>query len=159
MKYSILFFLIFMVGCANKPTSDNRGLIKWFNEYKLFYKTKTEGTYFNPILWDSIKMARINSNKSAFVGALSKFPNEIIGISDYKEAVNDKAGCLLVSGINSKNIPLDYYLTYSLKENQWIIEDVTVKYFFDGTERFLKEAVCDEQKRAQLWLKSMEQKE
>ncbi|MCF6324351.1 MAG: hypothetical protein L3J89_08520 [Gammaproteobacteria bacterium] len=158
MKYSILFFLVLVIGCTSNPTYDNKSLIKWFNEYKSFYKTENEDDFFNPILWASIKKSRINSTKSAFAGALSKFPNEIIDISDYKEAISDKEGCLLISGINSEKTPLDYYLTYQSIENKWVIKDVTVKYFFDNTERFLQEAVCDEQKRAQLWLQFMEQK-
>jgi len=158
MKYLMLLPLILIVGCANKPTHENNDLIQWFTEYKSFYGTKTEDIFFNPLLWGSINKARLNRDKSAFVGALSKFPNEIIEITDYKESINKESGCLLVSGTNSNNISLDYYLTYRLEENRWIIDDVTVKYFLDGAERFLKKSVCDEQERTRLWFQFMEQK-
>lgn len=159
MRYFILIFLVFIVACANKPTHGSNILTKRFIEYKSFYKTKTESAFFNPSLWDSIEKARYNSNKSVFVDILSKFPNEIGRILDYKESIHDKTGCLLVSGINSENTPMDYYLTYELKNGKWIIGDMTMKYFFDGTERFLKEAVCSEEERAKLWLEFTENKE
>ncbi len=159
MKYLILFFLILISGCASNTTYDNNSLTKWFTEYKSFYETKNEDTFFNPSLWNTIKKSRLNNDKSGFSGALSKFPKEMIEVTDYKESINEKGACLLVSGVNSSNIPMDYYLRYKLNENRWIINEVTVKYYLDGTERYLNKAVCDEQERMRLWLQYMEQKE
>ncbi len=160
MKYLILPVFLLITSCANYP-ANNKGesLINWFKEYKSYYQTSSEANYFSPPLWSSIKKARTNNKASAFVSTLSKFPNEIIEITDYKETISGKTGCLLVSGKNSNKTPLDYYLSYKLNDSKWVIEDITVKYFFDGTKRFLTEAVCDEEKRAQLWLEFIEQKE
>jgi len=160
MKYLILPIIFLITSCANYlSTHKEEALIYQFKEYKTFYKTPPEANYLNPTLWNTIKKARANSKASEFTSTLSKFPNEIIQITDYKETISNKTGCLLVSGNNSKKTPVDYYLFYKQKNDRWVIEDVTVKYFFDGAERFLKEAVCDEDKRAQLWLKFIEHKQ
>ena len=160
MKYLILPIILLITSCANYPSDHkNKVLINMFKEYRTFYKSPSEANYLNPALWHTIKKSRANTKASEFASSLSKFPNEIIQITDYKESISNKSGCLLVSGINLNNTPLDYYLSYKLTNGRWVIEDVTVKYFFDGAERFLREAICDEDKRAQLWLKFIEHKQ
>lgn len=103
--------------------------------------------------------ARSITDKTAFVDPLAKFPIEITKIIDTKESIDDKDGCLLVSGTNISGVPLDYYISFNQEDNRWIINEVTVKYFLDGSERYLEKAVCDEQERMNLWLESMESRD
>ena len=156
MKSIILFFIVVITSCASSQINENSNLIDIFLEYKYLSKSENERVFFEANLWDFIVKSRLNSKRSVFSDSLSKFPGEIIEISDSKESIYNKTGCLLVSGVNKNNIPMDYYITYGFAENQWIIRDITVKYFFEGTKRFLTEAVCDEEERARLWLEFIE---
>jgi len=99
-----------------------------------------------------LQTTRKNSSQSAFTHALSLFPNEIINITDNKEAIKGYSGCLLVSETNSDNTPMDYYISYRYTDSSWIIDSVTNKYFLDSEKRFLQTAECSQDNRMQLWM-------
>lgn len=63
--------------------------------------------------------ARSITDKTAFVDPLAKFPIEITKIIDTKESIDDKDGCLLVSGTNISGVPLDYYISFNQEDNRW----------------------------------------
>ncbi len=153
MKKYLYILLLTVASCANH--SGQSPLLTQFMAFQASTNTATEQDFVSPTLWQSLNTARNNSHASAFANALSLFPNEITTISDSKETIEDSTGCLLVSGTNAEQIPMDYYISYRMTNHQWIIEDITSKYFLDGEKRFLQTAVCDKEKRMELWLAFM----
>jgi hypothetical protein len=153
-----LFFIcsILLFGCSLDGTNVNNSNLKdSFNEYKSLYGTPSESALLKAELWESLVKAREIKEQSAFVNSLAKFPNEIVKTIDTKESIQGEFGCLLVSGSDTNGVELDYYITFNLTNNKWIISEVTIKYFLDGSERYLEKAVCDEQERMTLWLQSV----
>jgi len=59
-------------------------------------------------------------------------------------------------GKSSDNTPTDFYIKYSKHSNDWLFNEITIKYFLDGTKRFLNNAVCDGKKQNHLWLEFMQ---
>jgi len=149
-KYLCLFFVLFIASCTNKP--NNPALENQFNALKAAYNSQSEASFMTADVWQSLQATRNNSNQSAFTHALSLFPNEIINITDNKEAIKGDSGCLLVSGTNSDNIPMDYYISYRYTDSSWVIDSVTSKYFLDSEKRFLQTAECSQEKRMKLWM-------
>ena len=159
MKKISLLFVAFLVGCSTTINNNSFLLKDYYLEYKSFTGTPREKGFVKDELWATLVSAREKANKSAFVNSLASFPTEMTQHTDFKEQVANNSGCLLVSGVNSKKIPMDYYLTFEQNDEKWIISDITVKYFFDGAERFLKEAECNEEKRMHLWLEYIQSKD
>ena len=160
MRYLLFILSTFLFGCSSSNnTLHNNDLLDSFNKYKSLYGPPREQTLLKKELWEALVEARSITDKTAFVDPLAKFPTEITKIIDTKESIDDKDGCLLVSGTNTSGVPLDYYISFNREDNRWIINEVTAKYFLDGSERYLEKAVCDEQERMNLWLESMESRD
>lgn len=157
MRHLLFIFSALLFGCSlNGSNLHNSNLKDSFNEYKSQYGTPTEQTLLKKELWKALEQARSITEQTAFVNSLAKFPTEIAKTIDTKESIKGEVGCLLVSGTNASGVPLDYYITFNLENSKWILSEVTVKYFLDDSERYLEEAICDEQERMTLWLQSVE---
>lgn len=154
----ILFFTLslssFLFGCSSF-TNEQNSLENSFYEYKRAYGTPSENLLLKKSLWETLSKSRIEK-KSEFTNSLAKFPEEMIETSELKESIQNGVGCLLASGVNEGGVDMDYYITFNLIQNKWIISDVAVKYFLDDSERYLTEPVCDKNKRMTLWLDFIE---
>ncbi len=154
MKKLLLILSTLLIGCSLQTNTVS--LNDSFNEYKSSLETSSEKTFLTDEVWNDLVTARDSSKQSAFVHSLAEFPTEMLKITDIKQSIQDEKGCLLVSGSNNNDVELDYYISYSLVTNNWIINEVSVKYFLDDSERYLKEAECDKEKRMNLWLQFIE---
>lgn len=163
MKYLLFFLLIFITACSDslRHESDQNGdiLMQQFNNYRAVAKTPAESAFLTPDLQAFLTKSRIKKKDPVFSDMFSKFPDEMIQISGYNESILGSDGCLMVSGINAENKPMDYYIIYALKNDHWIIEKIQVEYFSDETERYLTEAVCDQEEKDKLWLEHAEAKQ
>lgn len=157
----ILFIGAALIACAHPFPKEESPLYDRFVEYRNAEKgSKNENQFFSQKLWSAIKEARAQTAKEQGLSAiLLKFPEGIAKISGSKEAIKDSKGCLMVMGADSKNTPTDYYVSFNREGGQWVFDEIQIKYFLDGTQRFLKEAVCDEEKQNQLWIKFMQLQE
>ncbi|VAW60637.1 hypothetical protein MNBD_GAMMA11-359 [hydrothermal vent metagenome] len=160
MKYLTVFLLFFITACSGSlPRESDQGndiLMKKFNNYKTLAKAPAESVFLAPDLQAFLVKSRIKKKDPVFSDMFSKFPDEIIQVSDHRESIQGNTGCLMVNGINAENIPMDYYIIYAVKNEHWIIEKIQVEYFSDETERYLTEAVCDQEEKDRLWLKHVE---
>lgn len=154
----ILFIGAALVACAHQFPKEVSPLYDRFIEYRNAEKgSKNENQFFSQKLWPAIKEARAHTAKEQGLSALLlTFPDGIAQISGSKEAIKDSKGCLMVMGTDNKNAPTDYYVSFNREGGQWVFDEIQIKYFLDGTQRFLKEAVCDEEKQNQLWIEFMQ---
>jgi hypothetical protein len=160
MNKAILQILLIgtaLLACAHQSTQEASPLYDRFVEYRNAEKgSQNDNHFFSQKLWPAIKAARAGTEKEqGLSGILLKFPEGIAKISDSKEAIKDSKGCLMVMGTDNKNIPTDYYVSFNKEDGRWVFDEIQIKYFLDGTQRFLKEAVCDEAKQNQLWIEFM----
>ena len=158
MKYLAIFSLVLLSGCAFNSTTKTESLSAKFAEYKPYYNTSSESSFFSEELWKTLQKARLPENKNKIVAPIGKFPNELNGNIAYMESIDQDKGCLFVSGNRSDGTPMDYHLTYTIIGGVWTISGLAVDYYFDGTERFLTEAICDTEKQQQLWVEWMKKK-
>ncbi len=164
MNKAILQILLIgaaLIACAHQSPKEASPLYDRFVEYRNAEKSgKNENQFFSQKLWSAINEARAHSVKEQGLSAiLLKFPDGIAKISDSKEAIKDSKGCLMVMGTDNKNTPTDYYVSFNREGGQWVFDEIQIKYFLDGTQRFLKEAVCDEEKQNQLWVEYMQSRD
>jgi len=156
----MFFLLVFITACAgNVPHDSGQSsdlLMQQFNDYKLLRTTEDESAYFTPDLWAAIKKARFNKEQSIFTKIFSQFPNEIIQVSSHKESIQGGDGCLMISGVNSEDTPMSYFINYKLKGEYWLIEKFNADYSFDGLEQYPVKAICDAEERNRLWLEHVE---
>jgi hypothetical protein len=158
MKLSIVLALnLYLVGCglvSKKTTTDQL--------YSVYDRSKESSTdqqaLYSPDLWETLQNSKAHSNKEGFAAALANYPFEMRNEISHSEVVDHDYGCLMVQGNNQDSIPMDYYLTFAKENNAWIINDITVKYYLDGTERYLSEPVCDEEVRMERWVEWMQSK-
>lgn len=154
MNKLLLILSTLLIGCSLHTNTIS--LNDSFNDYKSSVDTSSEKTFLTEEVWNDLVKARDNSKQSALVHSLAKFPTEMLKITDTKQSIQGEKGCLLVSGVNNSDVEIDYYISYSLENHKWIINEVTVKYFLDDSKRYLNEAECDKEKRMSLWLQSIE---
>jgi hypothetical protein len=154
MKYIIIMLSILVAGCS--AISIDSPLQASYQKYKESYNTPNEKKLVQTELWNTLVSVRETVDKSEFINSLAYFPVEMVNTTDFKESIDSKSGCLLVSGTDSDDTPMDYYIKFNLIDAKWIISEVTVKYFLDGSKRFLEAAECNEERRMKLWLESME---
>lgn len=154
MKKILIISLILLFGCHTLDEfSAHKSLENIYDEYKLSYNTAEEPLFLNPQLWNTLAKARKVKMDGALTNPLALFPFEITNTINTMESIQGSSGCLVISGKDRNGTDLDYYLTFSLIREQWIISNVTIKFFLDGSERFLNKAVCNEQERMNIWLK------
>ncbi|KKO47156.1 hypothetical protein WG68_00425 [Arsukibacterium ikkense] len=156
MRFFLVFIGLFIVGCSSSTSSKSDNLASYFAEYKASVATQAEQQFVKAELWQTLVTARAAAETSELVNAIAYFPLEMAVTTDTKQAINGQQGCLLISGTNAKQTPLDYYIQFDLTDNQWLISDVAIKYFLDGSERYLTYAECDAEKRMALWLESVQ---
>lgn len=159
---TFLFLFAGVISCAHQPDREPDLLRHRFEMYSNAvnnknFSRKQESKYFSRKLWTSIQENRekIKSNDNVFSKILMNFPHEVGKVANSKELIKDNSGCLMVMGINTKNVPTDYYITFVKEGGAWVFDEINVKYYFDGTKRFLKEAICDEDRQNALWLEYM----
>ncbi len=154
----ILFIGVALIACTHQAPKQVSPLYDRFVEYRNAEKSgQTENQFFSQKLWSAIKEARAQTAKEQGLSAiLLKFPDGIAHISGSKEAIKDSKGCLMLMGTDNKNTQTDYYVSFNREGGQWVFDEIQIKYFLDGTKRFLKEAVCDEEKQNQLWIEFMQ---
>jgi hypothetical protein len=155
--FQILFIGVALMACAHQIPKNVSPLYDRFVEYRNTEKgSNNENQFFSSKLWSAIKETRAHSVKEQGLRKiLLQFPNGIAQISGSKEVINDSKGCLMVMGTDNKDTPTDYYVSFTREGGQWVFDEIQIKYFLDGTQRFLKEAVCDEAKQNQLWIEFM----
>lgn len=156
MRVFLCVYCLLLFSCSAPSSQSSEVLQLQFELYKSSVGKSTEQGFITAELWNTLQMARQSANKSEFVNAIAYFPIEMAKTSDFKELVKGTVGCLLVSGTTLKQVPLDYYVSFKISDGNWIINDISVKYFLDGTKRFLNYAECDEDKRMSLWLESIQ---
>lgn len=156
MKIFLTIFCFFIFGCSTASSQPSKILQPYFEVYKSSVGSSTEQNFITSELWETLQTARRSVDKSEFVNAIAYFPQEMVLTTDFKELINETEGCLLVSGTTATQVLLDYYINYIYSDNDWLIKDITVKYFLDGSKRYLNYAECDEDKRMSLWLESVQ---
>ena len=156
MKYLLALSSVLMLGCSSGTSQESGALANQFERYKSAVTAADEQRFVKPELWETLVAARASAERSEMTGAIAYFPNEIVVTTDVTEAITDKGGCLVVSGTNSEQTPMDYYIQFDAEDNDWVISDVAIKYFLDDSERFLTYAECDADKRMALWLESVQ---
>lgn len=156
MRYLVLMLSFFVLGCSNSNPPQSNTLSNQFTQYKNAAPSPDEKQYVTAELWDTLAKARASIGNADIASSVAYFPQEIVKTTDIKEVIEGSSGCLLVSGLNEQQIPIDYYIRYQLDAGKWLIHDVAIKYFLDGAERYLDYAECDEEKRMELWLQSIQ---
>ena len=164
MKYLTLFSILTLLGaCTNKTLENHVQLMDRFMEYRNSQNTHNnnphlENQYFTPQILKALNESRANDKNSDFLSAINKFPNELVKITSHSESIIENTGCLMINGTNSEHTPTDYYIVYKRVDARWLIDNISVKFFLDGTERFLDRAVCDDEEQEKIWIKHMENK-
>ena len=158
MRFLTAFiFSSLLFGCTYLPKQSMTDQL-----YSVYDQSKQSSTdqqaLYSPDLWETLQNSKAHSNKEDFSAALANYPFEMRNEISHSEVVDHDYGCLMVQGNNQDSIPMDYYLTFAKENNAWIINDITVKYYLDGTERYLSEPVCDEQVRMERWVEWMQSK-
>ena len=156
MRVFSVFISLFILGCSSSTSPQGERLMMYFEEYKSSVATLAEQKFVDAELWQTLVAARSAKGKSELVNAIAYFPQEMVVTTDIKESVDGLVGCLLISGNNAKQVPLDYYIQFDLSDEKWSIGDVAIKYFLDSSERYLTYAECDAEKRMALWLESVQ---
>lgn len=156
MKFVLIIFCLTMLGCSHSSSQQSGTLSAKFASYKATVSTPAEHKFVKAELWETLVASRVAAAKSEVINAIAYFPLEMTKITDVKESISGTRGCLLVSGTNAKQVLLDYYIQFDLTDGNWLISDVAIKYFLDGSERYLPYAECDAEKRMTLWLESVQ---
>jgi hypothetical protein len=156
MKYLLALSSVLILGCSSGTSQESGTLANQFEKYKSATTAADEQRFVKPELWETLVAARAGAERSEMTDAIAYFPNEIVVTTEVNEAITDEGGCLVVSGTNSKQTPMDYYVQFDLVGNDWVISDIAIKYFLDSSERFLTYAECDADKRMALWLESVQ---
>lgn len=156
--YLIVLLIASLAACAQQETRNQEPLYQQFTDYKWALDSgRNEREYFSSRLWAALEKTRSQPDEEqGMANIFLKFPNEMIEITGSYESISGDSGCLMVMGLNDKQTPTDYYVTFVHNNNRWVFDEIQVKYYFDGTKRFLKEAVCDEDRQQQLWIEYME---
>jgi len=158
IKY-IFFFIgvVFLSACAQKQLKKDHVLYNQFIAYKqIKIRNANQRPYFSVKLWQSLEKAKSQSSVNrGMASVFLKYPDEIQTITGRDEVINGQRGCLLVMGLSSKKKPTDYMIRFISKGGHWVFDDIQVKYYLDGTKRYLNRAVCDVDQQQQIWLKYM----
>ncbi len=163
MMHKAIFYLLFtfslLVACSQQiRQNETSPLYARFTEYRNIEKNnKSEQQFYSPKLWSAITEARSRTAKEQGLSAiLLQFPVNMSKITSNKEVHNGNTGCLMVMGIDNKGAQMDYYVSFIHEDGRWVFDEIRMKYFLDGTQRFLKEAVCNEEKQNLLWVEYMQ---
>jgi hypothetical protein len=154
----ILFLSAVLVACTHQTSMEISPLYERFINYKKADKgDKIEKQFYSQKLWSEIQKTRTQPDaERGLSNILLQFPSHITQITGSEEITKNDKGCLMVMGTDNKNTPTDYYISFTKEGGRWVFDEIQIKYFYDGTQRFLKEAVCDEDKQNQLWIEFMQ---
>lgn len=165
---SIVFIFAFAIvaACSNPSTKESRPLWEHYKAYLQIISNKPKSAekerhYYSDQLWRAFQESRSKSKegKNIFNKILHNFPNEVSKVNSSKENHTNNTGCLMVMGVNVEKKPTDYFIKYRKENNRWVFDEIQIRYYFDGTKRFLEEAICDEDKQNKIWLKYMQEKQ
>lgn len=156
MRLTLLFIVAcILFGCvATRDNTNSNELFKTYLNAKAAFNQPYENTFYAQHVWHSLIQARQNGEKSEFASVLASYPNQIVNVIRTLSDANESTGCLLVGGNGSEGELLEHYVHFVKVGDNWLINDITVHYFLDGEQPYLQHAVCDQNKRQELWLQS-----
>ena len=168
----VLVVALTVTACSHKYAQDNGlGLKAQYDQYMEFLKTrykfddevaflKQAQQYYSEAKW--LQVSAVDEGFVTAAEVASKpheaiyFPNEMIRYIDAKEEIDFPLGCLFVEGINENKEPIVFFISYIYEHNKWLIDEIEISYFTDGTTPYVKEPICDIEEKHRLWLKQFE---